>query len=597
MLPHQSFLNQFHYHKNDNFIKMSPMNKFILILFLISPFYVFSQITFSYDVNGNLVSKDIQGNTPNILISGVNNACHGDTLLLTASGGVSYTWDDGTTAVTKTIVVDTTFEYITVVGYGANGCSKEYIKYIDVAPTIHIDSIQGDILVQNDGTSYTYNITNHTNATYHWNVVGGSISSSNGASQIDIVWTDTIGYLSVYAAIGNACPSEVRTLQVEVQENEQFVPVNAGWNMVSTFLHLNDMTTANAYSHLGGNLLQIKDEQNAYDPSAPPFLNTLNSMTDGQGYWLKVTNLDTVEYYGQELNPTMVAIPLDSGWNLIGYPVSDHQSVQNALGSIMSDVILMKNIQYSYSPTVPSFLNTLNTLYPGEAYWLNVSTPTTLYYPIPPENITIPNPDLLGNSGWQIKAYPNSMTVYGKTTFNGDTLQAGDVIGAFINGECRGAGRVQTIRDSSYISFVINGVIPNEDITFLLYTDSLIYTSKTIGKFSPSTISDTLWHIPFSTQQATNTNEFQNNLMRFNAFPNPFSNALTIEWDMDKNSNVLIQVFSVDGKLVERITNQNYQVGDHQIIWTPAPTVNSGIYLIQIKTPTQVGNQWINYQK
>jgi len=71
-------------------------------------------------------------------------------------------------------------------------------------------------------------------------------------------------------------------------------PLDAGWNLIAYPLDITDspaMYFANLISN--GNLEFVQgfhEEIVFFDPNLPPFLNTLQQLENGHGYWVKVTN-------------------------------------------------------------------------------------------------------------------------------------------------------------------------------------------------------------------------------------------------------------------------------------------------------------------
>ena len=64
--------------------------------------------------------------------------------------------------------------------------------------------------------------------------------------------------------------------------------LNGGWNLVG-YPRMNGEAVASELASLGSTVVQMKTLEDSYDPSNPPFLNTLSTMEPGLGYWLNVT--------------------------------------------------------------------------------------------------------------------------------------------------------------------------------------------------------------------------------------------------------------------------------------------------------------------
>lgn len=68
-------------------------------------------------------------------------------------------------------------------------------------------------------------------------------------------------------------------------------------------------------------------------------------------------------------------------------------------------------------------------------------------------------------------------------------------------------------------------------------------------------------------------------------YPNPFNPATSINFSLAQDDNVKISIFDLKGKYVETLTNENYALGNHSILWD-ASQLSSGIYFYKIETST-----------
>lgn len=71
-------------------------------------------------------------------------------------------------------------------------------------------------------------------------------------------------------------------------------------------------------------------------------------------------------------------------------------------------------------------------------------------------------------------------------------------------------------------------------------------------------------------------------------YPNPFNSNTTIEYELTKPSNVLINIYDAMGRLVKNIENSKKIAGYHSIIWNgkneKGTLVSSGVYFYRLKT-------------
>ena len=89
---------------------------------------------------------------------------------------------------------------------------------------------------------------------------------------------------------------------------------------------------------------------------------------------------------------------------------------------------------------------------------------------------------------WQAVVYPNnSATLYGYVTINDINASQDDIVGAFVNGECRACGTVQLDAGTAYSTLLINVATDNDTVNFRVYDDSedVIYETGNTVIVSP----------------------------------------------------------------------------------------------------------------
>jgi hypothetical protein len=65
-------------------------------------------------------------------------------------------------------------------------------------------------------------------------------------------------------------------------------------------------------------------------------------------------------------------------------------------------------------------------------------------------------------------------------------------------------------------------------------------------------------------------------------YPNPFNSATSVQYDLTKSEDVIIEIFDILGRKVGTLINSEQQAGHHQIIWD-ASDQSSGIYFYRLK--------------
>jgi len=252
--------------------------------------------------------------------------------------------------------------------------------------------------------------------------------------------------------------NQVTNLDVVLDSNpSQLLTLNNGWNLISLNVHPSDMSPDSVFASVGTHLEQLKNLTLSYSPHLPSYLNTLNELVDGQGYWAKVDQTLQQNVVGRLIDPALTTIPLHAGWNLVGFVSTVPEATETALSSIMSNILQVKSLTQTYQPTNPSYLNSLTNLETGKGYWINVSSDCSLNYPSNTVVTKSINRDHCPVPSWNITVYPNnSATVYGRISIPNGNLSNLDWISAFIDGECVGLSPIVENEGQFYCSLVIN---------------------------------------------------------------------------------------------------------------------------------------------
>lgn len=93
-----------------------------------------------------------------------------------------------------------------------------------------------------------------------------------------------------------------------------------------------------------------------------------------------------------------------------------------------------------------------------------------------------------------------------------------------------------------------------------------------------------------------NHNNIPDEFLILNVYPNPFNPTTTIRFSVEARHASLLQVFDITGRLVETIENDKLLPGEHAYTWD-ASGLSSGIYFVQLKTPSGSITQKITYLK
>ena len=159
------------------------------------------------DVNGCSISATAQvtvNPNPSPVISGNNALCTGDATTLTASGGVSYSWNTGATSSSVVVAPVVSTNYMVIVT-NASGCTGASTIIVTVSPPPTANISGNDIICFGDNV----NLTAAGGGNYLWNT--GQTSSS-----INVSPASTTNY-SVVVSVGSC--SDIATATVIVNPN------------------------------------------------------------------------------------------------------------------------------------------------------------------------------------------------------------------------------------------------------------------------------------------------------------------------------------------------------------------------------------------
>ncbi|MCR9099464.1 MAG: PKD domain-containing protein [bacterium] len=232
--------------------------------------------------------------------------------------------------------------------------------------------------------------------------------------------------------------------------------------------------------------------------------NGLDSIDVEEGYILFLGNLDdTIRVTGRDA--TFGPIVLEQGWNLIGYPLQDTVGINDAFtllnvedGDRMQTVPqdpaalnLPPNMIAEYNEMLMQWLFApgMEVMRPNFAYQVFVGNPaaTMLYNgyeaPFGPEPVSdgtgfnSPGFTPAEPSTWIVdpSEYPTSMVVTSTLHFDGEmSLDEGDKVAAYVNGECRGVAPVSYVQalDTYRAPLFVYGAQAGETVEFLMYDAS-----------------------------------------------------------------------------------------------------------------------------
>jgi len=343
----------------------------------------------------------------------------------------------------------------------------------------------------------------------------------------------------------------------------QSLNLNAGWNLISFNSSPANNTPTNVFANLIaiGNLEKVTGFNNGakvFDPNQPPFLNTLQTIDDGFGYWVKLTNADVLNAQGGCISVDYKK-PMDAGWNLIAYPPNASQSpniyfADEIAAGNLEKITGFNNGAKVFDPNQPPFLNTLNELENGFGYWVKVTNSTAKRA----SNLTNVFSFVNGSSNLPIGEKVEILNEIGETIARMDVVKDGYLMTTPIYGD-----------DETTIAkeFINKG----ENLRFSWNNQTVDFTTTFKGDYGIEKV-----HLEFKLENSS--------AAKVNVFPNPLADKANIVYNLEKQDNVTILLFNASGKQLNTIMeNQTQQAGQHQIELN-ANDLATGIYYLQLQS-------------
>lgn len=264
----------------------------------------------------------------------------------------------------------------------------------------------------------------------------------------------------------------------------QTTELQAGWNWYSSYINLATPDgLEKIQTALGTNGIQIKGNYNnnssTYENLGNGSYAWIGDFTPSakQMYMINTSSAVTINVVGEMVDYKETPINLRSGWNWIGYPVSEAVDVNTALADLNGkvsggDVIKTFGKSSQYSATSGKWVGQLKELKPGEGYMYKSSTSTSFVYSVGTGS-KVENVDrTIEEKYWMsdVSEYANNMTVVAMLSIDGEIVKDNYEIAAFVNGECRGSERPIYVEElDAYVLFLTVHGDDVEELTFKYY--------------------------------------------------------------------------------------------------------------------------------
>ncbi len=297
--------------------------------------------------------------SPSPSITGVNSICLGANTTLTASGGNSYVWSNGSTSSSITVAPNQTTTY-TVTVFNGNGCSASASQTVTVSnsPSINIAGVtsicQGSTttLTATGGVSYTWNTGATANAitvspnqttTYNVTVDNGSGCSSDSSVTVTVL----PGPVLSISGTNTLCSGNSTTLTVSGGNNYSW---SNGATSASITVSPTQTTTYTVTSNNGNGCTAITNITVTVNPTPVATITPSATVCSGSSVVLTATGGDSYLWSTGSTNSSITVSPTQTtNYNVA---VSNLQGCTTNASTSINVVPALTPLDSIYGPTV-----------------------------------------------------------------------------------------------------------------------------------------------------------------------------------------------------------------------------------------------------
>ena len=100
----------------------------------------------------------------------------------------------------------------------------------------------------------------------------------------------------------------------------------------------------------------------------------------------------------------------------------------------------------------------------------------------------------------------------------------------------------------------------------------------------------------YTTQLNLDKRPLPNSYTLAQPYPNPFNPSISINFSLEKDQSILLQIYDMKGQLVSTLIDKKVSSGNHTSTWRPYNT-GSGVYFIQLTNGNTAQTEKVIYLK
>ncbi|MCB2220852.1 MAG: T9SS type A sorting domain-containing protein [Bacteroidetes bacterium] len=426
----------------------------------------------------------------------------------------------------------------------------------------------------------------------------------------------TPGFDEVFTPLGTA----IVALSAEVMATQQMV-FQPGWNLVSSSVVPLNTNMMSVFQPLieDENLLKVIDQDGGslvYLPLPDPegkWVNSIGEMSIMEGYYVKVSETADVSMQGMPL-AMPVTVPLQSGWNIMGYPADDPQDALETVQPLIDGEVLYKVlddagglIQYIPFPEPNGqWINTIGNLQNGKGYYIKVLDESSLMIGegqggSNSKSVIAVNDPVYFEPVYQNNPYMPMHFILMTNTM----LNTGDEVGIFDGEVCVGASVYDGNSNAMSITVTsmddpatseMDGFTIGNDFTIKVYSNGQLYESVQTEYIDGSeTFAALETYVGNITDVMTGSNENAAGIQNFlKVAPNPASGSTSITLKLTSEAKVAFTMHQLTGEVVSEINFGTILKGTFNTK-LDVSDLNPGVYVLKVHVDGQTKE--IFYQK
>lgn len=394
---------------------------------------------------------------------------------------------------------------------------------------------------------------------------------------------------------------------------QQTYSLSSGWNWLSfpleTPILMDVNETLESLNATTNDRLRSQNHFDSYEEGIGWWGNLSNNggLNRAEGYRMSLSSPSTFSYSGQFLPASETPIPLETGWNWIGFIAQDNMDITTALSSLdPSDGDIIKGqTGFALYEEGLGWGGNLSYLEPGKSYMIKVANSDVLIYPGFGSSARPEQEKVMANHQQTllhlqmevpVRAYPTNMSLVATIAANKVFSPYEDLyLAAYSNEMCRGISPLYQ-QDDQWLTYLTLYGADTDDLRFELLVgeeQEVLALNEELTFQSDQLIGSAKAPFVFTLKKAlaVNANEDEdfNHLLvdeSMMVYPNPFNKQLNIQFELAAQDKVSIYLQDLNGRTVANIEEGTFSAGLHSVKWTGSEenTLPPGVYFVHLQS-------------